>query len=275
MGLLTIGAFARASRLSPKALRRYDELGLLRPARTDPASGYRLYDPAQLERARLVAWLRRLGMPLARIKTVCELEPAEAAGQIGAYWTEAEADLADRRDLAAFLVDHLSGGNTVMFDVAVRDVPERMLLSVQRHLTADRLAAFATDLVVRIGDGGVPGLPGIDGAPFLIYYGQVDDDSDGPVEFCRAVPSGQAEQIAARFPDLVLRREPRHREAYVRLTKSQPGPVHSIRALAALERWAAEHGESMAGAPRTIFFADPTTARDSDPVLDIAGSLAV
>jgi len=40
--LLTIGAFARASRLSPKALRLYDELGLLRPAEVDPASGYRL-----------------------------------------------------------------------------------------------------------------------------------------------------------------------------------------------------------------------------------------
>ena len=33
MQLLTIGAFARASRLSPKALRIYDELGLLRPVR--------------------------------------------------------------------------------------------------------------------------------------------------------------------------------------------------------------------------------------------------
>lgn len=31
MGLLTIGAFAKASRLSPKALRLYDELGLLPP----------------------------------------------------------------------------------------------------------------------------------------------------------------------------------------------------------------------------------------------------
>ena len=40
MGSLTIGAFARAARLSPKALRLYDELGLLRPARVDPDSGY-------------------------------------------------------------------------------------------------------------------------------------------------------------------------------------------------------------------------------------------
>ncbi|MFD0854642.1 helix-turn-helix domain-containing protein, partial [Actinomadura adrarensis] len=74
MGLWTIGAFARASRLSPKALRLYDDLGLLPPAHVDPSTGYRFYDPSQLERARLVAWLRRLGMPLARIWHVCELD---------------------------------------------------------------------------------------------------------------------------------------------------------------------------------------------------------
>ncbi|MBA6434881.1 MerR family transcriptional regulator [Streptomyces sp. GMR22] len=114
MGLLTIGAFARASRLSPKALRLYDELGLLPPARVDPYSGYRLYDPAQLERARLVAWLRRLGMPLADIRAVCELEPETAAREVRAYWARVEADTAARRDLAAFLVDHLSGKDTTM-----------------------------------------------------------------------------------------------------------------------------------------------------------------
>ena len=66
MDLLTIGAFARASRLSPKALRLYDSLGLLTPAHVDEVSGYRFYRTDQLEQARLVAWLRRLGMPLAR-----------------------------------------------------------------------------------------------------------------------------------------------------------------------------------------------------------------
>ena len=79
LGLLTIGAFARAARLSPKALRLYDELGLLPPAAVDAESGYRFYAPAQLDRARLIAWLRRLGMPLARIRQVCGLAPAAAA----------------------------------------------------------------------------------------------------------------------------------------------------------------------------------------------------
>jgi PPM family protein phosphatase len=115
--LLTIGAFARASRLSPKALRLYDSLGLLTPAHVDDVSGYRFYRPDQLDRARLVAWLRRLGMPLAHIGAVCDLAqdaPDQAAEQIAAFWTETEAELTARRALAAHLISYLSGEETTM-----------------------------------------------------------------------------------------------------------------------------------------------------------------
>jgi hypothetical protein len=44
---ISIGEFARRSRLSLKALRLYDERGVLVPSRVDQASGYRYYDPAQ------------------------------------------------------------------------------------------------------------------------------------------------------------------------------------------------------------------------------------
>ncbi|MFJ6515715.1 MerR family DNA-binding transcriptional regulator [Streptomyces sp. NPDC091406] len=112
--LVTIGEFARLSRLSAKALRRYDELGLLRPALVDPVNGYRYYDPAQAEGARLVAWLRRIGMPLSRIGRVVTLDAGAAAVEIRAYWARVEAETAARRDLAMYLVDHLSAEGRAM-----------------------------------------------------------------------------------------------------------------------------------------------------------------
>ncbi|MEU9592286.1 MerR family transcriptional regulator [Streptomyces sp. NPDC048193] len=118
MELLTIGTFAKASRLSPKALRLYDELGLLTPARVDPVTGYRLYAPEQLDQARLVAWLRRLGMPLARIQQVCTLGAGAAVEEIRAFWAQVEADTAARRDLASFLIDHLSWKDPAMSPTA-------------------------------------------------------------------------------------------------------------------------------------------------------------
>src|SRR5580698_5770084 len=120
MELMTSGAFARASRLSRKALRLYDELGLLCPVRVDPVSQYRFYAAAQLEQARL----RRLGMPLTSIRAVSTLPPAQAASELAAYWAQIEAETASRRQLAAFLVGYLSGKDTVMADaqgkVAIR-----------------------------------------------------------------------------------------------------------------------------------------------------------
>ncbi|MFB7025319.1 MULTISPECIES: MerR family transcriptional regulator [unclassified Streptomyces] len=113
---MTIGEFARASRLSAKALRRYDELGLLPPARVDAYTGYRYYAGAQVERARLVAWLRRIGMPLDGVRDVCALhgtDPGAAARAVRAHWARVEAETAERRDLAASLLDRL-GGSTGM-----------------------------------------------------------------------------------------------------------------------------------------------------------------
>ncbi|MGG7573301.1 MerR family transcriptional regulator [Streptomyces sirii] len=151
--LLTIGAFARASRLSPKALRLYDELGLLRPAHVDPFNGYRHYAPAQLERARLVAWLRRLGMPLARVREVCELTGDAAAEAVAAYWAQVEADTAARRELAAFLVDQLQRK-----DIAMTTSPAitlRYAARTDRGLVrpTDQDAAYAGPRLLAVADG--------------------------------------------------------------------------------------------------------------------------
>lgn len=103
-----IGEFAQASGLTPKALRLYDELGLLPPAHVDPRTGYRTYVPAQLATAQLVARLRGLGMPLARIRVVIGLPPLAAAAEISSYWRQIEAETAARGELAAALVEELS-----------------------------------------------------------------------------------------------------------------------------------------------------------------------
>ncbi|MFF5702251.1 MerR family transcriptional regulator [Streptomyces sp. NPDC012794] len=66
----SIGEMARDSGLGVSALRFYDGAGVLVPDRVDPVSGYRWYGPGQLEEARLLARLRRAGMPLADIRLV-------------------------------------------------------------------------------------------------------------------------------------------------------------------------------------------------------------
>ncbi|ELP68521.1 protein phosphatase 2C domain-containing protein [Streptomyces turgidiscabies] len=162
--MLTIGAFARACRLSPKALRLYDELDLLRPARVDPDTGYRYYAVAQLEQARLVAWLRRLGMPLARIRQVGAMEPPAAAQEIRAFWAQVEADTAARRDLATFLVDHLSTPPRKDTELMTSSSPLELRYAARTDIGLVRAAnqdtAYAGSRVLAVADGFGP-----EGAP--------------------------------------------------------------------------------------------------------------
>jgi protein phosphatase len=151
--VLTIGEFARASRLSPKALRLYDELGLLRPAVVDPGNGYRRYAPEQLERARLVAWLRRLGMPLAGIRDVVELPPPDAAEKVARYWRQVEADTESRRQLAAVLVEYLSGKDTVVSTPLAVKYAVRTDRGLVREANQDYAYAGAQLLAVADGFG--------------------------------------------------------------------------------------------------------------------------
>ena len=67
-----IGRLARESGLTVSALRFYDGAGVLVPAHVDPHSSYRWYSDEQVVVARLVARLRRVGMPLADIRRVIE-----------------------------------------------------------------------------------------------------------------------------------------------------------------------------------------------------------
>jgi serine/threonine protein phosphatase PrpC len=149
--LLTIGAFARAAKLTPKALRLYDQLGLLPPAAIDPGSGYRLYDAAQLRQARLIARLRRLGMPLAEIRTVCALPPSEAATAVTAYWRQVTAETAERARLATFLADDLSGKDTIMTTLQVRFAAAAEIGSVRQ---SNQDVAYASDQLLAVADGG-------------------------------------------------------------------------------------------------------------------------
>ncbi|WP_040164199.1 MerR family transcriptional regulator [Microbacterium gorillae] len=107
MPRMPIGEFAGRTGLTPKALRLYDELDLLAPARTDPFTGYRFYDEAQLEPARLIAALRGIGMPLTRIRAVVEAAPGVRATLVESYWRQVEADTRSRRTLVHGIVTRL------------------------------------------------------------------------------------------------------------------------------------------------------------------------
>src|SRR5262249_22773030 len=65
--MLTIGAFSRMSHVSIKALRFYDEIGLLKPTRVDGENGYRYYAASLLPRLNRILFLKELGFSLDEV----------------------------------------------------------------------------------------------------------------------------------------------------------------------------------------------------------------
>ena len=281
-----IGEFARRARLSVKALRLYDERGVLEPARVDKDSGYRHYDVAQLERARLVAMLRQLDVPLAYVKELLTCDPAEAAERIAAHWREAEAAHAARRDLASYLVNRLSGKRPlIMYEVATREIPERSLLCLKRNVDEQGAWALGKEFVAILRERPLPRLAGREGAMFSIFWGEVSADSDGPIEWCKPVPSADADAIAAQYPELSLRTEPAHQEAFITLPAGPGGsPVVQWQpASEALHAWADEHAIRPEGLDlkpedlglRITYLASEPVSQASAPDCDLAVPFAL
>lgn len=70
--MLSIGTFARLGQVTPRMLRHWHAEGLLVPAETDAASGYRAYDPAQLTTLHRIVALRELGLGLAEVAVLLQ-----------------------------------------------------------------------------------------------------------------------------------------------------------------------------------------------------------
>jgi effector-binding domain-containing protein len=151
-----------------------------------------------------------------------------------------------------------------MFEIRERDVPEQLVLTEQRNLLVKELPAWLPATIDRLvkaaqQHGGVA-------APvFVVYHGQVNDESDGPVEVC--VPVSPAQQSSM---DLPTRQEPAHREAYTRITKAQVQFPEILSAYDAVGQWLGSHGVSMAGSPREVYFTDFMAAAPTDEVCDVA-----
>ncbi|CAL9474506.1 MerR family transcriptional regulator [Streptomyces sp. enrichment culture] len=274
--LLTIGAFAARTRLSVKALRLYDRLGLLAPAHVDAVTGYRYYRAAQVERARTVALLRQLDMPLARIAEVADADGDRGAELLAAYWADVEARLAAQRTLAEYLRGRLSGRSSEMqekFTVETVEVPAQAVLTESRHVLERELPTWIPASLGRLEEGAAA-CGGVAGAPFVVYHSEVSTESDGPAESCVPVADEAAARAWAaaqgRAHGTEVRVEPARRLAFTRVTKAQVAYPQLMAAYEAVEAWIAREGLSYDGPCREIYFADWDAAGPDDPVCDVA-----
>ncbi|MFE0101505.1 MerR family transcriptional regulator [Streptomyces sp. NPDC059009] len=127
--MFTIGDFAKHGRVSVRMLRHYDAIGLLHPARTDPASGYRFYEAAQFARLNRLVALKDLGFTLEQVRSI--LDDEVSAEELRGMLRLRRADLETARAAAAARLHQVevrlrtleSEGTMSTDDVVVKSLP--------------------------------------------------------------------------------------------------------------------------------------------------------
>lgn len=138
-GLFFIREIAVACGLSINALRFYEAKALIKPAYTDPKSGYRYYSRENLLRLRTILGLKKAGLSLPEIKEYLD----------GVRHTEKKiTELTERRELLNRAIADLQIRATRRGDLAVQriELPERLCLcrTITANDAACALAAIGT-----------------------------------------------------------------------------------------------------------------------------------
>jgi len=143
---LSIGAFSRVSGLTVKALRHYDEIGLLEPARVDESSGYRYYGLEQARIAEAIRRLRALEVPLDEIRELLGADDPVVRERLAVHRARLEGQAVETRRILDELDRIIDGREKLVPDsrqlapaVEVKDVPARRVAFIAERVHMEEM----------------------------------------------------------------------------------------------------------------------------------------
>jgi DNA-binding transcriptional MerR regulator/effector-binding domain-containing protein len=256
--MFKIGDFSRLCRVPVSALRYYADLGLLKPAAVDPASGYRYYDAAQLRLVNRIVVLKDLGLTLEEIRAVLSegLGGEELRGMLRLKRAETAQRLAEEQERLARVEARLRlierEGKMPEQEVVVRAFPEGRGLGMREKVTGTAgIAEFLGDGFAGLGRAGV--VPS--GPPLTIYHDPEFIPESIDVELVCPVPPGVSGPMATpRGRRLEMRSVPGGEAAVL----VHVGPYETLgEAYQALAEWIGRHGYRVSGPPQEIYLTSP------------------
>lgn len=250
--LVPIGRFSTMTRLSIKALRHYDDLGLLRPAEVDESTGYRYYALDQANRAEAIRLLRSVDLGLDDIGELLDAgDPDVVTKLLDQHRVRLEDQLETQRRRLALVRRLIEREEPLVpYTVETRSVEAQTALAL-------RVTTTHEDIATTIADGfgalmetlmAVRGQPG--GMPFIIFHDVIDDRSAGDIELCLPLPG------PVEVPDGPVRC--RVLEGATMATTIHTGEYADVApAYHVLTGWMQAAGHEPAGPPREIYLDDP------------------
>jgi DNA-binding transcriptional MerR regulator len=259
--LIPIGTFASRCRLSVKALRHYDELGLLRPRHVDLTTGYRYYDRTQAPAAIAIALLRSLDVPLPAIGELLRDDDPEVLARVLARERGRRAREIAQAETALRSIERLMHAGTVFpYDIGLHYEPAQTLFFVEGTTTPELHVTDGTALVAEL----LARLARLGRAPIgpIVCLLPRTDGETLVLQMCTAIadpPPGEAVLTLPRTTVAIAR---------------HVGPYEEIGlADLALHAYAEEHGLVASGAVREVYRNDPAVvppeALETDVLLPV------
>jgi DNA-binding transcriptional MerR regulator len=151
--LFRIGEFSQIARVSSRLLRYYDSIGLLRPQRIDPETGYRYYSAGQLQQLNRILALKELGLSLDQVARMLDdkISAAEIRGMLSLKKAELERSLAEEaarlRHIESRLMQIEQQGSLGDYDVVMKSSRAMPMLSTRTmHPTFDDAVAALREI---------------------------------------------------------------------------------------------------------------------------------
>jgi DNA-binding transcriptional MerR regulator len=206
--LLPIGRFARLAGLTHRALRHYDELGLLPPALVDDATGRRYYTAEQLRTAETIVALRVLELPLEEVAAVLSRNEALLRETLTRHRERLVARAAETQRVLTHLDDLLEGRRSlvpepddVLYRIELETLPDQQVLSIRDRVHQEEARRFAAraleDLTAHAAAAGADR----SGTPYTVLPFA---DEEGFVELEVALPVEAAVPGAGRIESRLL-----------------------------------------------------------------------
>lgn len=129
-GRLLISQFALLTGLSPKTLRYYDDIGLLRPQWTDEASGYRQYGVSQVSLGVHIRHWRQMGLPVGEIQRLIQA-PDQAKEVMIRHEARLRAEIAAREESLHHLQTFLE---EKAMEYRLEPLPAQQVLTIRETL---------------------------------------------------------------------------------------------------------------------------------------------
>lgn len=270
--MYTIGQFSRICQVSPKALRHYEKIGLLAPARVDDYNQYRYYSDEQVNAVKAIMFLKDLGIPLKTIKEIIQKgsQPEEISAELEAHRGALlkQLEILDHRlvRLARWRnsMEAISMGETKKYDVRLRDMQETPVFS-KRKVMKDvhrELPQLMLDLTEELAaKGGICA-----GAPMIMYYDDFSAEGFNPqkVDAEAAWPVVDKSLVTSTLP------------AVRAASCMYVGPYDGLeQAYGAVFTWINENGYQMLFPTREIYHNDPATTPPDQLITEILIPIAL